>query len=122
MLCIACQAFDIQSFSRQSVPWRGIRRQQAIHGARSGCPFCTLLLESLEIPLAGVATANGRELGGWIHLKVGRDESDNRGDDALNIVRLDACFDPSTKAASFLEGWSQAVVSTSFHVVADNGE
>jgi len=122
MLCITCQTFDIQSFSRRSVPWRGIRRQQAIDGALSGCAFCTLLLESLEIPPSGVATANGRELGGWIHLKVGRDKSDNRGDDALNIVRLDACFDPSTKAASFLQSSSQAVASTSFHVVADNGE
>ena len=112
-LCSGCQYFDIQSFSRKSFPWRGIRAGQVYEAAQSGCSFCSMLLEYIEIACG--KTVEAPNDAGWIHISVKRSGNDP---DALNVVQMLVYY--STKNTPASAGQPRMPIAT-FHVAAEEG-
>lgn len=46
-LCSRCERFDIQAFGKSSYPYRRLSLSAAMQSAERGCPFCSMLTESL---------------------------------------------------------------------------
>lgn len=47
-LCALCHAFDLHSFERDCLGYRGYSLGRVTEGVAQGCPFCTLLKDGLE--------------------------------------------------------------------------
>lgn len=65
-LCNSCRNFDLQSFARDPDGLRGYRLEAALDQADRGCPFCGLLIASLDDTASAIT--GKRDL--WIHLKI----------------------------------------------------
>ena len=65
-LCNSCRNFDLRSFAGDPDGLRGIRLEAAQDQADRCCPFCGLLIASLEDTTSAIT--GKRDL--WIHMKM----------------------------------------------------
>ncbi|KAK4206062.1 hypothetical protein QBC37DRAFT_149280 [Rhypophila decipiens] len=115
-LCSSCATFDIQCFRRGTYPWRGVQVRCVVEGAATRCPFCLLLLESIEAELGKrVTVPTDSDQDGWFHLRAERLGEDT---DAQNIVRMTVRFSKSTVGYFSPQGKYEA--STTLHVLAES--
>src|SRR3569833_2006642 len=118
-LCRRCQAFDIQVFSRNRIPWRGYRISDIADSAASGCPFCSYLARCLDDSGFRVYTMRRDGKQHWVHFTVKRAVQDagiQRRPDrtGLNITRLQV-FRHIGVGWGF--SWSPPLLE--FHAIAD---
>ncbi|KAM7211828.1 hypothetical protein V8F06_012801 [Rhypophila decipiens] len=115
-LCSSCAMFDIQCFRRGTYPWRGVQVRCVVESAATRCPFCLLLLESIEAELGKKVTVpTDNDQNGWFHLRAERLGEDT---DAQNIVRMTVYFSKSTVADFRHLGKYEA--SITLDVIADS--
>lgn len=137
-LCEQCQNFDIQAFSRNDYPVRGLPAAAVKKSAEAGCDFCSFLVQIL--PEIADAWPSDRWLkpeqhsglfamilvalrlllrfgewlivgSGWILLRARRDTQDNASDDeGLRVLALEAYVSTGVEQ------------STNIQVAADAGE
>ena len=121
ILCQRCQVFDIQAFSRNTIPWRGYRISDIANSAALGCLFCSYLARELDYAGFQIYT-KGRNDGRktrWVHfkvLRVVRDSDSQLGPDGagLDITHLQI-FDQNRDYI----GDTNLTPLVEFHVIAD---
>jgi hypothetical protein len=119
-LCERCKCFDIQSFSRNNYPIRGMPAAKVKKSAAEGCTFCSYLVQNIpELSREDLALRwlNPKHYSGllakifaplyllvcfglsilleseWVLLRARRDAASDESDEIpLGITALEACF------------------------------
>ncbi|KAK4031240.1 heterokaryon incompatibility protein-domain-containing protein [Parachaetomium inaequale] len=127
-LCFSCQRFNIHALSRIPGGWGTFQLKLAQDGARSGCPFCALLIESLwnKIPTERQSSLDQEQTRIFLQATTSRHRLNANRDcvagakkAALQIDGLRAFIAPATYKIDGQEPVKESFAT--FHVCAERG-